>query len=1476
MRRKIFLILILIGLSIIGIKYLLKDENILNVKTNSLVSAVTGPYMPYSCDRIGSRTLPLSFGVRTGEFDGKQYTAQVLSSRYYTSSPSNLSVTGGCVSGLSLSDADTGNSHDKGRSSILVANVARANMGNRSDALNIFNCTSAIGGNCDVSSPSGLLMKQIGDAVFYQVFNNQTYVRPGTCTESTCTINGKTFSTTTLDLLVVGYRAFLNQNGILKTKLNLKEVSKSISADNKTITIEVSLKPEGYTMATFNDLKNITFRMNGRDISNVTTVKSDANERVYRLVASNINLYNGNLCEDLLISANITESKVSSDYNIISVTSPSQKLYQEINYALLTKRDIQNDVVLRLSKSSNGCNFPTCFSGSNSLMSQYNANTISKDLFASRCCNATDSSTNMGAIYNDVCANYVPQTACFFGPNSYYSQYNNNSISKTDFARACCTTSEAYSVLGATQFEDVCSISCFSGSNSLYARYNMGLLSNNDFASNCCSDPSARTTLGANYDNVCTPSSIGSTACFTGINSYKNQFAAGRITAGAYANACCSDPNAKSELGLLYTNYCVNSKTVCNELTSENVCRSDSSMGYIYEVGQKGITSNNFSCLTNGKDTNGNSFSEPFLADNPYCKIYCKEDVDLYFQGYGYNPRTGNTVFSGEYFTFKPYQLGVDVKNDLPAINQKRSCIYRCEVGSFTKDVYGVTTTSSGVSSIPISSSEGFYAKAEYYLERIYSLSIEKTELETTLTKTEAIDCSSGAVENKNNNYTAKKDPVKPDNKIIEKIESALAKEQYSSKLAMVSKIYDTIDANQAKDVLNRFNGLVSYYYGTSTRDSESDCCCNYTEPSLVGYAGFCQNYETQYYKGVCIYSEQTSIYVRHCISTRTPQQSGFKIGSQYSDWKLDSTSQVIGECENDQTGVIRISERKAAYKYETTIAGRTFCNTENYSRSCDCENYSDPWPNYCQEEKTKKITEIKLKIDEKITEIESAKYYYLLYSNYIREAIRSYTAWRTYENKYNPQDYPVVDGFVYDEMNLGTDEEKKIVNQIKLVANPAVANNSPTKTYCYESNGNLVCDGVSPVITAIPVFSTDVKTLTSGMTINQFVQSHKTSSETITFFDIAKDEVEVELSYRLGLDLYALKPNGLAVPRTDRRFREVENNNAYNHIGYGLPIGIDTNGGKYNYSFDVTNLGKNNRLLPNFTRLNGGNKYTCNYYVSSQILCTSGDCIICNPGDDCSGSNSPTTKIIDPKLMPYIRVINTEEINPNNRLLGTNWNTPKGEAAFKKITEDGDRIYLNEPMYSFTLNSETIAEIKNLNTYTPYSDFTKYKCNSDGNNCISNFITEYANNENSKLTETREKWLIYNSTSKKFTYSNQTSKSTDTSLPKQDEIIDANLNGKIDSNDYLLINYNAREKISIPKKILFGDTTGNGIVDNQDLEALKTYVSKGSSIQMNTPYKIAAGDLNLDGKIDTKDIAVLYNKLKIDVNVPINPPVNQ
>lgn len=101
--------------------------------------------------------------------------------------------------------------------------------------------------------------------------------------------------------------------------------------------------------------------------------------------------------------------------------------------------------------------------------------------------------------------------------------------------------------------------------------------------------------------------------------------------------------------------------------------------------------------------------------------------------------------------------------------------------------------------------------------------------------------------------------------------------------------------------------------------------------------------------------------------------------------------------------------------------------------------------------------------------------------------------------------------------------------------------------------------------------------------------------------------------------------------------------------------------------------------------------------------------------------------------LSYYARAVSLNDLNPNNRDLGSNWggtrdgelypfesqSIQKGQATRTEIERNGNSIY-EEPQYSYTITPSGIVSIKNVSDN--YSN-NSLECNANGINCLSGFL---------------------------------------------------------------------------------------------------------------------------------------------------------
>lgn len=157
------------------------------------------------------------------------------------------------------------------------------------------------------------------------------------------------------------------------------------------------------------------------------------------------------------------------------------------------------------------------------------------------------------------------------------------------------------------------------------------------------------------------------------------------------------------------------------------------------------------------------------------------------------------------------------------------------------------------------------------------------------------------------------------------------------------------------------------------------------------------------------------------------------------------------------------------------------------------------------------------------------------------------------------------------------------------------------------------------------------------------------------------------------------------------------------------------SNGNYFLFTSLGEKIGEENELYKTIKEKVGKDafKRNCTYKIKNDIIdCKEGEC-------------SKDLKLL-------YRVVEPSNIDPNNRIGNdngmSNWKDQKAAIVMKEIEEDADKHNTYSPdnlEYSFTLDSATIKAIREYNDDKPYGKEENLTCNSAGNECISNFITE-------------------------------------------------------------------------------------------------------------------------------------------------------
>lgn len=214
----------------------------------------------------------------------------------------------------------------------------------------------------------------------------------------------------------------------------------------------------------------------------------------------------------------------------------------------------------------------------------------------------------------------------------------------------------------------------------------------------------------------------------------------------------------------------------------------------------------------------------------------------------------------------------------------------------------------------------------------------------------------------------------------------------------------------------------------------------------------------------------------------------------------------------------------------------------------------------------------------------------------------------------------------------------------------------------------------------------------------------------------------------------YILKTTGESVDSTDKSkvTAEIIKNNRYVNIGYpNYPVHFRTPTGTYDISLTYENIGWDGHLVKKA-------KYVCEYKVINRVVCKNPPCdpletpptTITPPG----GPNTPEMNVIYRPISltnPFPGENATDMVaTKTGRVAGENWTQ---EDIKKYITNNRgvtqNEVYDKTPLYSFTLNTSAIRQIRNYNKGKDYNDFN-LKCSDakNGKRCISDFLKNIKN----------------------------------------------------------------------------------------------------------------------------------------------------
>ncbi|NLA32844.1 MAG: hypothetical protein GX864_02755, partial [Mollicutes bacterium] len=252
-----------------------------------------------------------------------------------------------------------------------------------------------------------------------------------------------------------------------------------------------------------------------------------------------------------------------------------------------------------------------------------------------------------------------------------------------------------------------------------------------------------------------------------------------------------------------------------------------------------------------------------------------------------------------------------------------------------------------------------------------------------------------------------------------------------------------------------------------------------------------------------------------------------------------------------------------------------------------------------CCEVKKDLITEIKKTIEDLETTMIDIE---VKISDKIREikaAINSFNRCSSYNNNYSSLDEPTAENFTYDEKKLQnrlwTDQIKDIDLQVK-----SKGQTLSSLTPCNVTGNSLNCDeNLKPKKASFTYFMFKEKETTNyfalktegknflinDLSYESFVNQFRYTEE-IEYYDYAQSAATYDKKYSIGQS-FAVKQKGEVISSKHSAFSLYLTKLTMNPLGYNsLPISSVTPPDNYTYKFEVVKLGKDNRLLPEFKKV--------------------------------------------------------------------------------------------------------------------------------------------------------------------------------------------------------------------------------------------------------------------------------------------------
>ena len=277
----------------------------------------------------------------------------------------------------------------------------------------------------------------------------------------------------------------------------------------------------------------------------------------------------------------------------------------------------------------------------------------------------------------------------------------------------------------------------------------------------------------------------------------------------------------------------------------------------------------------------------------------------------------------------------------------------------------------------------------------------------------------------------------------------------------------------------------------------------------------------------------------------------------------------------------------------------------------------------------------------------------------------------------------------------------------------------------------------------------------------NGFISNCRDDHQKMYYSSSIMLEKQAEYSYEIRGRWYTVHDSGAAIYNSSEELKEqldektsLVTGEAKGGDGKVLPISENTQPGDYNYQLRFVDVGQYNGSPDNqaLGRLIGGNDkshsgkgsvfaalkgyknvssngllsgefdqtYMCTYHVVNKNPCASKikteiiSLLECPDGYRCSGYENDSGYIdVTGDVSFFVNNVSLNNLNPNNRNMGSNWTSPEGQQAKAAIEELGDGAYAQTPEYSFTISPKGLVELKSQASSINYGGF-ELTCEND------------------------------------------------------------------------------------------------------------------------------------------------------------------